>query len=147
MLSPGLLTPRGAADPGIPGKGTEGEPGAGSEEAGERAEAGAGTNPRTPGSRGRLVRKGNGVIRAELGWKLGSGLRDGRRPGESEGPGFPLTQCSFQVGAARPSCPLRGALPGPVPDAVAPTLGPGTGGCTATVQMRKRLKREPRMTP
>lgn len=44
-LPPWFLTSRAAADPGIPGKGTEGEPGAGSEEAGELAETGIGASP------------------------------------------------------------------------------------------------------
>lgn len=49
MLPPGFLTYRAAADPGIPGKGAEGEPGPGSEAAGEPAEASTEASPRLQG--------------------------------------------------------------------------------------------------
>lgn len=52
---PGFLTCRAAADPGIPGKGAEREPGAGSEAAGEPAETNAGANPQAAGRCGGLV--------------------------------------------------------------------------------------------
>lgn len=56
MLPPGFLTHRAAADPGIPGKGTERQSGAGSEAVGERAETSAGANPQATGGCGGLVR-------------------------------------------------------------------------------------------
>lgn len=67
MLHPGFLTYRAAADPGIPGKGAEGEPRTGSEAAGEPAETSAEASPRAPGSCGRLVRGGHDEVGAELG--------------------------------------------------------------------------------
>ena len=67
MLPTGFLTYRAAADPGIPGKGAEGESGTGSEAAGEPAETSTEASPRASGSCGGLVRGGHDEVGAELG--------------------------------------------------------------------------------
>lgn len=65
LLPPGFLTCRAAADLGIPGKGAEREPGAGSEAPGEPAETSTEANPRAAGSCGGLVRRGHDEVGAD----------------------------------------------------------------------------------